>query len=148
MIAIHDYLSEERVLFLETNEKDAVLGRLVDRAADSGNVIDASAFREAVFQREAVVSTGIGQSIAIPHVKHRSVREFFITIGVSREGIDWTSIDRKPVHIVFLIAGPEDHEHYLQILSKVMLVARNGDLRQKIVGASSETKVLEHFRKL
>lgn len=148
MVAIRDYLSEDRVLFLETKDRNEALEQLIDRAIERGNVTDARAFREAVQHRESVVSTGIGQGIAVPHIKHASVSEFFITLGVSAAGIDWNSIDRSPVHVAFLIAGPEDHEHYLQILSKVMLVARNARLRQDIVQCTEAAEVLSRFQDL
>ena len=73
--------------------------------------------------------------MAIPHIKSRWVKDFFITIGVFRDGVEWQSLDEKPVHLAFLIAGPEEHENYLRILAKLTLIIRNKEKRKAIIHA-------------
>lgn len=148
MVDIRTYLSANRVAFLQTTDKNEALKHLVSVAEEPELVSDYSAFHDAVFYRESIVTTGIGQHVSIPHIKHDSVREFFITIGISKRGVEWHSFDKKPVHLAFLIAGPEDHEHYLQILAKLTLIVRNPSLRSDIINCTSAAQVIECFSNL
>lgn len=148
MVEISDYLSDRRVTFLETSDKNEALKQLVKVAEEPDYVTDYQAFHDAVFHRESIVTTGIGQHVSIPHIKHNSVKAFFITIGISKRGIDWHSLDKKPVHLSFLIAGPEDHEHYLQILAKLTLIVRNPSLRSDIINCATASQVMECFTNL
>ena len=148
MVEIRDYLAEHRVTFLETTDKNEALEQMVEVARGDEMVTDFESFREAVFHRESLVSTGIGQNVAIPHIKHNSVSQFFITVGISKGGIEWNSFDKQPVHLAFLIAGPEDHEHYLQILAKLTLIVRNPSLRTDIINSNSRAEVMQRFENL
>ncbi len=114
-------LTPDRICFLEAATKDRVLGDVIDLLAASSSVIDKDALRDAVFKREAVMSTGIGMGLAVPHVRMDSVGELVMAIGISRAGIDdYGSLDDKPVHLVFLIAAPSGaHVEYLRLLSAI-----------------------------
>jgi PTS system nitrogen regulatory IIA component len=148
MVQLRDYLSADRIAIVSDGSKEEVLMRLIELSRSDALVRDYEMFRKEVLRRESIVSTGIGMGVAIPHVKTSAVRSFFITIGVSRTGIDWESLDGKPVFVAFLIGGPEDHQQYLQILAKLTLIIRNEDKRRAIVAAPSPEKILELFADL
>jgi fructose-specific phosphotransferase system IIA component len=143
MIALKDYIAKNRIAFLEARDKQDALAKLIEISNDDTYVIDFEQFQNAVLDREYIVTTGIGQNVAIPHIKSRWVRDFFITIGIFREGVEWQSIDEKPVHLAFLIAGPEEHENYLRILAKLTLIIRNKEKRRAIIGAKTTDEVYE-----
>ena len=145
MVYLRDYIDPGRIAILDGGAKNEILGRLIELSRSDELVQDFEKFRKEVLQRESIVSTGIGMGVAIPHVKTKSVRSFFITVGVFRKGVDWDSLDGKPVHIAFLIGGPENHQEYLQILAKLTLIIRNEQKRRAIVEASSPEQVLEQF---
>jgi PTS system fructose-specific IIA component/PTS system nitrogen regulatory IIA component len=65
-------------------------------------------FAKAVIQREDRGSTGFGHGVAVPHVKHAAIKKLAVAIGISRVGIDFNSLDRQPVHSIFLLLSPED----------------------------------------
>jgi PTS system fructose-specific IIC component len=71
------------------------------------------------------------------------VKDFFITIGVFKNGVEWQSLDEKPVHLAFLIAGPQEHENYLRILAKLTLIIRNKEKRRAIIGAATPEQVFK-----
>lgn len=142
MIKIQELLSSERIVLADPADKHEALALLIEASRRGAPIIDFNRFREQVLRREAIVSTGIGQNLAIPHVKTDSVSGFFITVGVFRTGVDWDSLDGKPVHLAFLIAGPEDHEKYLLILSQLMLIVRNPEKRKAVMSADSAESVL------
>ncbi len=141
MIDLKDYISKERIAFLSARDKQQALAKLIELSNDDTYVIDFEQFQNAVLDREYIVTTGIGQNVAIPHIKSRWVRDFFITIGVFRDGVEWQSIDEKPVHLAFLIAGPEEHENYLRILAKLTLIIRNKEKRKAIIGAATTEEI-------
>jgi len=145
MVHLRDYLKADRIMIMEGGEKTDALMRLIELSRADELVQDFEAFRREVLRREAIVSTGIGMGVAIPHVKTKAVRSFFITVGVFSRGVDWDSLDGKPVYIAFLIGGPEDHQQYLQILAKLTLIIRNEEKRRAIVTATDPAGILELF---
>ncbi len=148
MIYLKDYIQRDRIVFLEAGAKSEALNRLIEISRDDRLIADFNEFRRAVFAREAIVTTGIGHHVAIPHIKSDCVNRFFITIGVFPHGVDWDSLDGKPVQIAFLIGGPNDHETYLRILAKLTLVIRNEQLRKSITGSGDPEGVMRQFAKL
>lgn len=148
MIYLKDYLSEKRILFLEPATKMEALTKLVDASMDSEYIRIPDVFRKAVMQREAIIPTGIGLNVAIPHVKTNSAKKFFITIGIFPNGVEWESIDGKPVKLAFLIGGPDNHEQYLQILAKLTLIIRNDSRRTALMEAADAAEVLSQFEKI
>jgi PTS system nitrogen regulatory IIA component len=145
MVNLRDFLDAGRIAIMEGGRKTEALSRLIELSRSDDTIRDFEKFRKEVLKREAIVSTGIGMGVAIPHVKTDSVRSFFITVGVFREGVEWDSLDGKPVHLAFLIGGPEDHQQYLQILAKLTLIIRNEEKRRAIVAASNAQEILAQF---
>jgi PTS system nitrogen regulatory IIA component len=145
MIQLREYLDLRRVAILEARTKTEALGRLIELSRSESLIGEFEEFRKEVLKRESIVTTGIGMGVAIPHVKTRHVKSFFITVGVFRKGVDWDALDGKPVHIAFLIGGPEDHQQYLQILAKLTLIIRNEEKRRAIVAAATPEEVLQQF---
>jgi mannitol/fructose-specific phosphotransferase system IIA component (Ntr-type) len=76
--------------------KEEALESMVDSMYDAEVVDDREAFRKAIHEREAVMSTGIGSGVAIPHVRINQVKRPAVGIGVSREGIDFDTLDDAP----------------------------------------------------
>ena len=122
MIRLADHLAPARVIDLKSRSKDAALMELVQTLATAHEVKDAERLLAAVLDRERIVSTGIGLGVAVPHAKIPEVSEFLIAYGRSKEGIDFGSIDDRPVHHIVLIVGPPDRQQrYLQFLATVTL---------------------------
>ena len=133
MIALGDFLSPERVIDLRSRTKDAALYEIVETLAGVSEVKDRETLLAAVLDRERVVSTGIGLGVAVPHAKIPQVADFLLAYGRSREGIDFGSIDDRPVHHVVLIVGPPDRQpRYLQFLASVTLTFKQPDLRRDL----------------
>jgi len=145
MIFLKEYIQPAQVLFLEAADKKAVLDGLLARVESLGLTEDGAVFRKAILDREALLSTGIGVETAIPHVKSAVVRDFFIMIGVCRNGVPWEALDDKPVKLVFLIGGPNDHDRYLRILAKLSLLIKNPQIREQILSAADPDAVCRIF---
>lgn len=136
MIQIADYLTAARVLDLRSRTKDAALLELAETLRGAAEVKDVDAVLEAVKERERALSTGIGLGVAVPHAKLAGVPDFLLAYGRSREGIDYGSIDDRPVHHVVMIVGPQDRQpRYLQFLASVTLTLKRAELRQQLENA-------------
>jgi PTS system nitrogen regulatory IIA component len=144
VMQIADYLDPSLVIFLETTARDTAIDTLIDRLSENHKLPDRLTFRTAIFNREDLVSTGIGMGIAVPHAKLPHIDEFFIAIGVQKvKGIDWNSLDKAPVRIIFMIGGPEHKQtEYLKILSMLTAAIKDVDSRKKILKANSAKEVI------
>ena len=98
---------------------------LLDVLDGAGLLRDRQIVHDAVFTRERTRSTGIGSGIAIPHGKCNAVKELVMALGVTREPIEFQSVDKKPVSIVILLVSPLDqtgpHIQALAQISRLML---------------------------
>jgi mannitol/fructose-specific phosphotransferase system IIA component (Ntr-type) len=144
MIDIREYLSAERVTDIRSTTKEGAIMELVALAAKSPAVEDAEKLQEAIFEREGIMSTGIGLGIAIPHAKIPSVRDFVVAIGRARAGIDFSALDQKPVRILVLIAGPsQEQQQYLEILAGVTLRLKSENVREKVLSTEDPEELVE-----
>lgn len=139
---LRDHLSPEHVLDLHATTKSEALVELVDAVANSDAVGNRDALVEAVRAREGILSTGIGLGIAIPHARIESVHRFIVAVGRHRAGIEFESIDQRPVHIVVLIAGPKDAQKpYLELLAQLSKRLKIADVRARILAGASRDEV-------
>ncbi len=107
---------------LKSVERDAVLGELLDALLTAGAAPAElrTELLNKVLQREKLGSTGFGQGVAVPHVKHKSIRQIHAAIGLAPRGIDFKALDKQPVYSVFLLLSPEDRpEEHLQAMEVI-----------------------------
>lgn len=143
---IIDYLDSRLITFLDLDTRDDVIYALVSLLDKEGHLPNKEVFCQAIFDREQIVSTGIGMGVAIPHAKLKDFPEFFIAIGIQKKGLDWNSLDKGHVRLIFMIGGPEDRQtEYLQILSLLTSAICDLELRKKLLSATSSQEVLELF---
>ena len=95
---------------LEASTKEAAIREIVTGLARTGHVKqeEVDSIINAVMKREELGSTGIGNGVAVPHTKHPSVDRMVGSVALSKKGIDFASIDREPVDIIFLLVSPPD----------------------------------------
>src|SRR5690606_7781390 len=86
--------------------------------------------------REEVLSTGIGHGVAIPHGKSSSVDGLVLVAGVTPEGVDFEALDGRPVHLFFLLVGPEAAAgQHVKALSRVSRLLRRESFRDRLISA-------------
>ena len=99
---LSDVLTKERIIInLNGEDKYDVLGKLVNVAGTSDKVINEADLLKKVIEREKIKSTGIGGGIGIPHAQTSGVTDIVACLGISEQGIEFNSLDNKPVHLVF-----------------------------------------------
>ncbi len=142
-IELGDHLTPANVLDLEATSKDAALEELIRAAATSPAVGDRDALLQAVREREGKLSTGIGLGIAVPHARIPSMSEFVVVVGRHPAGLEFGSIDGKPVRIVVLIAGPREAKTpYLELLAQLSKRLKLEKVRDKIIAGVSADEVV------
>ncbi len=129
---------------LEGKDKKAIITELVDLLDTNGLLLDRDAALEAVLLREQTRSTGIGSGIAIPHGKCKAVKELIMAVGIAPEGIDFESVDEKPVSIVILLISPADQTGpHIQALARISKLMLDESFKQGLEKATSADEVYE-----
>ncbi|MGD0784673.1 MAG: PTS sugar transporter subunit IIA [Sedimentisphaerales bacterium] len=119
-------------------DRDSVIKELVDLLDSNKLLTDKKEVLQSVFSRENTRSTGIGLGIAIPHGKCKGVRELVMAMGVSPRGIDFQSIDGKPVYIFVLLVSPIDKTGpHIQALARISRLMLDEDFKNKLQSAAS-----------
>ena len=143
-IDLRDHLAPSQVIDLKATVKEDALLEMVDAVAMTEAVLDRDELLDAVRAREKILSTGIGLGIAIPHARIGSVERFVVAVGRHPTGIEFESIDQKPVHIVVLIAGPKDTQKpYLELLAQLSKRLKLSDVRSRIAGGAAAEEVVD-----
>lgn len=124
------FLSQDAIVTdMRSAAKEEAIKELIQVLVEQGQVSgdDEDAILKAVLDREAIGSTGLGDGIAIPHVKDcPQVEGLTGAFGRSSSGIQFDAIDGKPVHLVFLIlGGPNTTEEHIQVLRKLAALRMN-----------------------
>jgi len=107
---------------VKAKTRDEVIGELVDALAEAGVIpkTKVDSIRKAILAREAQATTGIGKGIALPHAKIKGVKKPIATIGCSSEGLDFASLDSKPVYsVILLLSNPDDPDEHLQAMETI-----------------------------
>lgn len=145
---ITDILTEQ---FVRTNlagaTKDEILNAVIEVAAASERVLDKEKLREAILEREKIMSTGVGSGFAIPHGKTDAVTDIVGAFAITAQPIDYKSLDEQPVRIVFLLIGRESMVGpHIKLLSRISRLMNKEDFRKKLLNAQSPAEVLEIFK--
>lgn len=130
-------------LDLKAKKKEEALAELLDLFEAEGAIKNSEEILEALLDRERLTSTGIGEGVAIPHVFVEGLTDTLIAFGRKRKGVAFNAIDRLPVHLIFLILGPEDRaEFHLQLLSKMARYLRDEELREALLNAKDPEEII------
>jgi mannitol/fructose-specific phosphotransferase system IIA component (Ntr-type) len=96
--------------------------------------------------REETMSTGIGFGIAIPHASCDAVPEVTACFGRSKTGIDFESLDNKPVHFIVLFLVPKDQfQTHLRTLAAIAKFLNDPAVRSDLAEASDAKAILSVF---
>lgn len=129
-------------LDIESTEKTGSIAEMAESLARENIIRDEGAFLREALGREEMGSSGIGEGVAIPHARTGMVEEIIIAFGRSRRGINFESLDKKPVYLLFLIASPtNDNELYLRTLSCLSRFLREREYRESLLQAKTVDEV-------
>ena len=110
---------------------------------EAGNLADKEEYRKGILAREEEGTTAVGEGIAIPHAKSAAVKQAGLVAITVPEGIDYQAPDGKPSKILFMIAAPEDGDLHLEVLSRLMTLLMDMELREELLKAQTPEAFLE-----
>ncbi len=146
---LHSLLSEDLIVpDLASRTRDEVLKEIVGFLKSKGRISREKDLYEKLVQREKLGSTAIGDGVAIPHCKLKGLKGPLLLLGISRQGVDFDSLDGKPSHLFFLVvSSPDDPSTSLQILAAIaQLVRKATALPRRVLEAKGPKAVIEVVR--
>jgi len=133
---------------LKSQKRENVLKEMVSFLKEKNKIAREKDLYTKLIQREKLGSTGIGEGVAIPHCKMKSVKDPIVMLAISRKGVNFYSQDGKPSHVFFLVvSSPENPSLNLQILAAIAhLVRKTNSLIKKILKAGNISSIMEVIR--
>ena len=132
---IDDILKKDSIIanLVGTNKKE-VLREITDFLQDLGLITNKETLFNTLMEREKLGSTGIGENVAIPHGKSEELSQIVTVFGRSLGGVNFESLDQKPVHFVCMVIAPSNSTgQHLKALARISRLLKNQDLRQGIL---------------
>ena len=140
-----DFVGREAITVdLEAFDKEGVIRELSQSLVSAGLVKsqDLESIVSAVLKREELGSTGIGRGVAVPHTKHPNVDRLVGAVGISREGVDFRSLDGEMVQLFFMLISPPDRPgDHLRALENISRQLRNDTFCKFLKDAKSADAV-------
>jgi fructose PTS system EIIBC or EIIC component len=144
---ICDVLRADKIIpSLKGKEKFDVINELTNLFKDDPRVKDLDEMRNAVYEREKIMSTGVGKGFAIPHAKTNAVNEIVAAFGKLDESIDFQALDEQPVNLVFLLIGKENLSGpHIKLLSRISRMMNKDEFRSSLAKAKTAEEIYTLF---
>lgn len=141
---ISEILDKESIIDdLKSVDKPGVIHELSEAVAKN-NAAPAREIARVLMEREDLGSTGIGGGIAIPHGKLNTVETVTVGFGLSRNGVEYDSLDGKPVHIFFLLLTAENSTgSHLKVLAQISKLLKRDDFKNRLKTARSIDEIYD-----
>lgn len=140
---ILDVLEREAILMdLKSRDKIGILNELVVPAARITG-FDTNDIVRVLMERERLGSTGIGGGIAIPHGKLKDLQRLVLGFGLSRQGVEFESMDGLPAHLFFLLITPEHAtDLHLKLLARISRLLKKDSLKEVMIQAHRADEII------
>lgn len=145
---ISDLLDNSNVIpALEAHNKKDAINKLIDTLSSKLKNETIESVRQAVMEREEIMSTGVGKGLAIPHGKSKKIEKTYVAFGKLIDPVDYEAIDGEPVNILFLLVGPESQNSvHIKMLSRISRLLNSSAFREKLLSSNSSESIIELFR--
>lgn len=146
---ITDILNEEVVRTnLQGETKAEIIDLMIELVSTQKKVLDKGKLREAILERERIMSTGVGSGFAIPHGKTDAVSDIVGAFATTAQPIDYQALDEQPVRIIFLLVGRDSMVGpHIKLLSRISRLMNKEEFRNQLLQTQSSAEILELFRK-
>jgi len=142
---IMDFLREDFIIEeLESSNKQEVLEEIARNIQKGKKKYNQAAMVKVLIEREKLGSTGIGDSIAIPHGKLNGLDDLIVAFGRSRQGVEFNAMDGKPVNLFFLLMAPEQSKsEHLKVLARISRMLKDLNFRKSLMEAKSRNELYQ-----
>ncbi len=142
------FSSDSVVLDFPPSEKQDLLKAIVEHLDSKGLIREFDQTLRHVIERENVMSTGIGNGVAIPHAYTDGVDRLVAGFFRTSDGVDFAALDEKPVDLLFIILGPkESRRDHIKVLAKISRLLNHEDFRRELRKASTVEDVFNVFKR-
>lgn len=143
-MSLLDILSAKSTLVgLKGHSKDEIIGELVDSLEVGAAIADRDKVLQAVLEREKIMSTGIGDGIAIPHGKSEAVSQLSAALGIHKRGVDFEALDGEPAFVFFLLVSPANVAGpHIKALARISRMLKNDSFKKRLIEAESSEEIL------
>lgn len=149
-MSLIDYINADAIMLdVQESDKEMLLSKMLERL-DSCNLLENREDAEnAIMAREQLMSTGVGNGVAIPHAKTDAVKEIRLTVATIKNGISYKSVDNKPVFVVFMLLSPRNAaSDNLKVLTSIAKLLRdNSNFLEKLIKADTPSEFIELIAK-
>ncbi|MBI1936641.1 MAG: PTS sugar transporter subunit IIA [Ignavibacteriales bacterium] len=144
---ICDILKQEKIISsMKSRDKNEIINELINIFKDDERVVNIESMRDAVHEREKIMSTGVGKGFAIPHAKTNSVNDIVAAFGKIDEPIDFQALDGQPVNLVFLLVGKENLVGpHIKLLSRISRMMNKEEFRESLLKAQTAEEMYNLF---
>ncbi|MDX1671200.1 MAG: PTS sugar transporter subunit IIA [Balneolaceae bacterium] len=142
-------LLDEATVFprLEAENKQEILDHLIESLRTTASGDEIKRIRQAVLEREKIMSTGVGKGLAIPHGKAEGIEGNYAAFAVLKEPVEYNAIDNQPVRIVFLLVGPQSsNSFHIKMLSRISRLMNNSDFRERLLECETAAEIIDVFK--
>jgi fructose-specific phosphotransferase system IIA component len=145
---LSELLNEQSVnLSLQARDKESAIKELVQLLESAHGVNTRGEILSKVLQRESMMSTGIGNGVAIPHGKTRLLDHLLAACGVSPAGIDFDTMDGEPATLFILLVSPESQRGpHVKALANVSRLLKEESLRDALRHSATPADFLRVLR--
>lgn len=144
---ISEVLNKETIIpELKATTKEGVIDELLALFANDERIIDLKEVKNAVMEREKIMSTGVGHGFGIPHCKTNKVTNILAAFGKTKEPIEFEALDGNPVNLFFLLIGKDNLvAPHIKLLSRISLLMNKSEVREKVTNASTAEDIFDVF---
>ncbi len=135
---------------LESTEKYAAIDELLDVLTTANDLTMAQRIpvREAIFNREKSMSTGMEMGIALPHGTCDNIENLTGALGISQGGVNFDCLDCAPAHLVLLLVLPRNEfQVHVRTLAGISHLLNDDKFRAQLLNASDPDAILKLIRK-
>ena len=136
--------SDSIVMSLKSQTKDDVLEEMVDILDSAGKIQSRDAVLKAIVDRERIMTTGIGNGVAVPHCKSSAVDRLVAALGISPDGIDFQSPDNQPARLIFILVAEQNNPGpHVRALARLAKLLSSKAVRDALLMARSPENLLQ-----
>lgn len=132
---------------LKAKDKAETLDKLISSLESKVSNSEVEKIRDAVIEREKIMSTGVGKGLAIPHGKTAGIEETLAAFAILKEPVDYEAIDDQPVNMIFLLVGPQSsNSMHIKLLSRISRLMNNSNFRNRLQECKTSEQIINQFK--
>jgi fructose-specific phosphotransferase system IIA component len=133
---------------LKGENKYQVIEELLDLLIQNGDITDREKALNDLIEREQYLSTGIENGLAVPHAKSDAAEKLMVCMGISRNGLEFGSVDGQPAQVIFLVLSPREISGpHIKILAQISRNFREGEIGNQLKDAKDKDEIIKILKK-